>query len=237
MTLFPVGDTLITFIPYGEWVKQYQHILLKYISYGEFIIMKQIANIQYITQDHPHLTHAEQAKLMFENGINWVQIRMKNSSKEEILEQAKLAVEYAKAYNGIVIINDMVDICLEANAHGVHVGLNDISVKKARTILGENAIIGGTANTLEDIQLHTYNRADYIGLGPFRFTTTKKNLSPIIGLDGYKKLVEEMKTKNIQIPVVAVGGITMEDIPAIQETGLYGVAISSALLNKLISNK
>jgi len=194
--------------------------------------MKQIANIQYITQDHPQLSHAAQAKLMFENGISWVQIRMKNSTKNEFILQAAEAMEYAKAYNGILIINDHVDICQAVGAHGVHVGLSDTNVAEARNLLGSEAIIGGTANIIEDIELHISNGADYVGLGPFRFTTTKKNLSPIIGLEGYKLLVVEMKKRNINIPVVAVGGITMEDISLIQETGLYGVAISTALLNK-----
>lgn len=194
--------------------------------------MKQIANIQYITQDHPQLSHAEQAKLMFENGINWVQVRMKNSSKEEIIIQAKEALEYAIFYNATLIINDHVNICKQIGAHGVHVGLNDISAAEARICLGSNSIIGGTANCIEDIELQICNGVDYVGLGPFRFTTTKKNLSPIIGLEGYKLLVAEMKKRNIVIPIVAVGGITMEDIPQIYDAGIFGVAISTALLNE-----
>jgi thiamine-phosphate pyrophosphorylase len=199
--------------------------------------MKQIANIQYITQDHSSLSHAEQARLMYENGINWVQLRMKNATKEEFIAEAKEAMVYAKALNGTLIINDHVDICRQTGAHGVHVGLSDMAIAEARSVLGDEAIIGGTANTIDDIEWHVKNGADYVGLGPFRFTTTKKNLSPIIGLEGYKKLVEEMKERNINIPVVAVGGITMNDIADIQATGLYGVAISSALLNDKIKIK
>lgn len=194
--------------------------------------MKQISNIQYITQDHPQLSHAEQAKLMYENGINWVQIRMKNASKEEFVAEAEKAMEYARKLDGVLLINDHVDICKQVGAHGVHVGLSDMAIAEARSVLGEDAIIGGTANTIEDIEWHLKNGADYVGLGPFRFTTTKKNLSPIIGLEGYEKLVGEMKERNITIPVVAVGGITMDDIAYIQATGLFGVAISSALLKE-----
>src|ERR1035437_7606358 len=111
--------------------------------------MKQIAQIQYITQDNQHLSHADQTKLMFENGISWVQIRMKNSTKEEFILQAKEAMEYAKRYNGTLIINDHVDICQAVGAHGVHVGLTDTSVLEARKLLGSEAIIGGTANCIE----------------------------------------------------------------------------------------
>ncbi|MDA3823989.1 MAG: thiamine phosphate synthase [Bacteroidales bacterium] len=192
----------------------------------------KIANIQYITQDNDSLTHAQQAKLMYENGISWVQIRMKNASKEAIVAQAEEAMHYAQQYNGTLIINDDVDICLQVGAHGVHVGLKDISVAEAKAQLGPDKIVGGTANTIDDIELHTKKGADYLGLGPFRFTTTKKNLSPVLGLDGYKHLVEEMRKRNITIPVVAVGGILLEDIAAIQATGLFGVAISSSLLSE-----
>lgn len=192
----------------------------------------KIASIQYITQDNDSLTHAQQAKLMFENGISWVQIRMKNTSTEAIVAQAKEAMKYAQQYNGTLIINDDVAICLQVGAHGVHVGLQDMSVAQAKAKLGPDKIVGGTANTIDDIELHTKNGADYLGLGPFRFTTTKKNLSPVLGLDGYKHLVEEMRQRNISIPVVAVGGILAEDIADIQATGLFGVAISSSLLKK-----
>ncbi|MFO7867842.1 MAG: thiamine phosphate synthase [Bacteroidales bacterium] len=196
--------------------------------------MKRIATIQYITQDHPLLSHAEQAKRMFENGIKWVQIRMKNNTKQEIIQQARIVLEYAKKYNATVIINDHIDICKEVGAHGVHVGLQDVSVAEARKYLGAHSIIGGTANRIEDIEWHTRNGADYIGLGPFRYTTTKKNLSPIIGLEGYTSLVAEIHTRNITIPIVAVGGITMNDISPIQATGIYGVALSTGLLNSTL---
>jgi thiamine-phosphate pyrophosphorylase len=192
-----------------------------------------ISPIQYITQDNPTLTHAQQAKLMYENGISWVQLRMKNATKEQFVAEAEEALTYARKYNGILLINDHVDICKQVGAHGVHVGLKDMSVAEARAILGDDYIIGGTANTIDDIEWHVQNGADYVGLGPFRFTTTKKNLSPIIGLEGYKKIVSEMKNRGIHIPVVAVGGITMDDIPHLQATGLYGVAISTSLLKNL----
>lgn len=86
-------------------------------------------------------------------------------------------------------------------------------IAEARQILGKDFIIGGTANTFEDVQMHYQAGADYIGCGPFRFTTTKKNLSPILGLEGYKAIVSQMKTAGINLPIVAIGGITYDDIP------------------------
>ncbi len=196
--------------------------------------MKKIADIQYITQNSKYLSHAQQAKLMFLNGITWVQIRMKNCSHKLILEQSAEALQYAKKYKGTLIINDSVEIAKEIKAHGVHLGLNDIPVNDARAILGEKYIIGGTANTFHDIELQANYGADYIGLGPFRFTTTKNNLSPIIGLEGYKTIAKNLKRLKIKIPVVAVGGVTLEDISPIKKAGLHGAAISGALLKPFL---
>ena len=103
-------------------------------------------------------------------------------------------------------------------------------VDEARKILGNGKIIGGTANTIEDIvRLHKQG-ADYIGCGPFRFTTTKKKLSPVLGLEGYKSIVQNMRDKGIDLPIVAIGGITVADIPAIMATGVTGIALSGAIL-------
>ena len=199
--------------------------------------MKQISKLQYITQNNDKLTHAEQAHLMFKNGVSWVQIRLKNAPKEEIKAQVEEALRYAKEFGGTIIVNDHVDICLETQAHGVHVGLSDCSVSDARNILGENFIIGGTANTIDDIEMHAKNGADYVGLGPFRFTTTKQNLSTILGEKGYREIASELKKRNISTLVVGVGGIEMNEIETIENCGLYGVAISSALLKHFTKNK
>lgn len=195
---------------------------------------KSIAELQYITQDSKNFTHAEQARLMFEAGVKCVQIRMKNSLKHEILIQAKEALKYARIHEACLLINDSVEIAKEIGADGVHLGLNDLPINEAREIMGDDFIIGGTANTLEDILLQEGRGADYVGLGPFSHTTTKKNLSPIIGLDGYQKIGAALKEHHCAIPVIGVGGIQMEDIGRIKETGLYGVAISSALLKSIV---
>ena len=103
-------------------------------------------------------------------------------------------------------------------------------IAEARKILGNNFIIGGTANTFENIRMHYKAGADYIGCGPFRFTTTKKNLSPILGLKGYADIVSQMRKENINLPIVAIGGITKEDIPSLMGTGITGIAISGSIL-------
>ena len=116
------------------------------------------------------------------------------------------------------------------HADGVHLGKKDMPVAEARKMLGKDFIIGGTANTFEDVKMHYEAGADYIGCGPFRFTTTKKNLSPILGLEGYRSIVSQMKEAGIHLPIVAIGGITFEDIPSIMATGVTGIALSGTIL-------
>ena len=154
---------------------------------------------------------------------------MKDYPPEEVLRQALKAMEFATRYRRKLFINDSVELALEVKAHGVHLGLKDTPVDAARIRLGSGYLLGATANTLEDIRLQAARGADYVGLGPFRFTTTKKNLSPVIGLEGYRSLVSQVRQLQIDIPLVAVGGIEMNDIEAIRAAGMQGVAISGSL--------
>jgi thiamine-phosphate pyrophosphorylase len=104
-----------------------------------------------------------------------------------------------------------------------------MDIPEARRILGTGKIIGATANTFEDILTHVSNRADYIGLGPFQFTTTKQKLSPILGLDGYHSILQKLKRQQIEIPIYAIGGITAANVAPLMETGIYGIAVSGLL--------
>ncbi|MFW5754614.1 MAG: thiamine phosphate synthase, partial [Marinilabiliaceae bacterium] len=132
--------------------------------------MIDIPQIQYITRDNDDLTHAEQARLAFKGGIKWVQLRMKNSARTEIIEQGRLARSYANVCGGKLIVNDSVEIAMAVNAHGVHLGLNDMPADEARRLVGGDFIIGGTANTLDDVIHQIQKGADYVGVGPFRHT-------------------------------------------------------------------
>jgi len=125
-----------------------------------------------------------------------------------------------------LIINDHYKIAAEIQADGVHVGKTDTCPTVARKELASWQIIGGTANTLEDCQTLLTKKVDYIGLGPYQFTTTKDNLSPVLGKNGYLTILEQLQTK---IPIVAIGGIRLQDVPEIIETGVYGIAISGEI--------
>lgn len=189
-----------------------------------------IENLQYITQDDHKFSHAAQAKAMFRMGVKWVQLRMKGASEKEIVSEAKKIMQYAEEDGGTLILNDSVSLAQELGVKAVHLGLNDMPIDEARKVLGADVIIGGTANTFEQVQLQVSRGADYVGVGPFRFTTTKKNLSPTLGLDAYGTLLQQLKDADIQLPVFAVGGITMDDVADLKAKGINHFAISSDLL-------
>lgn len=186
--------------------------------------------LQYISHFTPQISYAEGIRMALEGGCRWIQLRMKDAPAEEIIACAEEVLPLCRRHGAKFLLDDHVELVRQLGADGVHLGKNDMPVDDARKILGPDIIIGGTANTIEDIiRLHKQG-ADYIGCGPFRFTTTKKNLSPILGLDGYKSIVLKMKELGIDLPIVAIGGITVEDIPAVMGTGVSGIALSGAIL-------
>lgn len=191
-----------------------------------------IDKLHYISQSTANSPHLESIEKVLAAGGKWIQLRVKHQPENSVLVLAKAAVKLCRQYNARLIINDYPMIALKAGADGVHLGLEDMPVATARALLGPDRIIGGTANTFEHILLRVAEGADYIGLGPYRFTTTKQNLSPLIGLQGYLSLMEQVKIARITIPIIAIGGIEHEDISLLMETGLHGVAISGALTNK-----
>lgn len=185
---------------------------------------------QYISHFTPTIRYVDGIRMALKGGCKWIQLRMKDASAEEVLANAEKALPLCRQYGAKFILDDHVELVERAGADGVHLGKNDMPVDEARKILGNGKIIGGTANTIEDIvRLHKQG-ADYIGCGPFRFTTTKKKLSPVLGLEGYKSIVRDMRDKGIDLPIVAIGGITVADIPAIMATGVTGIALSGAIL-------
>ena len=187
--------------------------------------------IQFITHSNERYDHVEGAKLALQGGCRWIQLRMKDAMEIDFLRAAKKIRRLCDEYHATFILDDHVEWVGFTGADGVHLGKNDMPVDEARKMLGRNKIIGGTANTFEDVERLFRQGADYIGCGPFRFTTTKKNLSPVLGLEGYRDITAQMKAHDIQLPVVAIGGILHQDIPAIMQTGVTGIAVSGAILN------
>ena len=155
---------------------------------------------------------------------------MKGAAIDDVRTVALEAMRMCKERGATFVIDDHVELVKELGADGVHLGKNDMPIKEARSLLGEGFIIGGTANTFADVKAHYAAGAAYIGCGPFRFTTTKENLSPVLGLEGYEQILRRMKDEGIDLPVVAIGGITINDIPQLMRIGMSGVALSGTVL-------
>ena len=187
--------------------------------------------LQFISHYTERYDYLDSIRIALEGGCRWVQLRIKDATDEEVRPIAIHAQQMCKAAGATFIIDDRVELVRELKADGVHLGKNDMPIAKARKVLGEESIIGGTANTFDDVRAHYEAGVNYIGCGPFRFTTTKKKLSPTLGLDGYRTIISQMKAANIDLPIVAIGGITAADIPEIMETGVTGIALSGAVLH------
>lgn len=186
-----------------------------------------ISRLHYITQEVEGYTHAELAELACKGGARWVQLRVKGKPYKEWLEIAKKAQKVCKKYDAKLIINDNVLIAKEIKATGVHLGKEDTNPLEARSFLGNDFIIGRTCNTIEDIKELDGLKVDYVGLGPFRFTATKKKLSPVLGLEGLRQIIKILTVS--PIPIIAIGGIKLEDIDDLMLTEVHGIAVSSAI--------
>lgn len=190
-----------------------------------------LAKLQYISQGS---TAAEQVKNIQEAldaGCKWIQLRFKNASEYEVKAVAEKVKGWCAECNASFIINDHPQIAKEVDADGVHLGLSDMAVAEARKIVGDGKIIGGTVNTFEHVVQRSDEGCNYIGLGPFRFTTTKEKLSPILGTESYAAITEKMQQQKIFTPVFAIGGIGLNDVETILQTGVYGIAVSGVITN------
>jgi thiamine-phosphate pyrophosphorylase len=184
-----------------------------------------IARLQYISQE-PHL---ENIQLACEAGCDWIQIRAKNLNFDQYLQLAEQAKTITDRYNVKLIVNDNFQVAIEVKAYGLHLGKKDIDLAEARKLVGDKMIIGGSTNSLEDILEAADKGVDYLGLGPYRYTTTKTDLNPVIGLEGISKIMNQVQKQNIKIPIIAIGGIQVADIIVLKEIGIYGVAVSGLI--------
>ncbi len=191
---------------------------------------KAMLKLQFITHQTEKYSYFESACMALEGGCKWIQLRMKDAPLDEVEQVALQLKPLCKQHDAILVLDDHVELVRKLEVDGVHLGKLDMPIREARQLLGEGFIIGGTANTIDDVRAHYEAGADYIGCGPFRFTTTKKNLSPVLGLEGYRNIIRCMEEEGIDLPLVAIGGITRDDIPALLETGVDGIALSGTIL-------
>lgn len=185
--------------------------------------------LQFITDGMDADETTRQALAAIEGGCRWVQIRMKDADDAEVLDAARRIIPFARKHGATVVLDDRVHLVAESGADGVHIGKEDMPPAEARRILGTDKIIGVTVNSLEDILSIDRRLIDYMGMGPFRFTTTKKKLAATLGIDGYRRILSDARNRGIDTPVVAIGGITLGDVPELMTTGINGIAVSGAI--------
>ncbi len=187
------------------------------------------SKLQYISQGKTGAEQLLNIKEVLEGGCKWIQLRVKDQFVlKSIVKEVKLLCDQ---YNATLIINDFIEVAKEIDASGVHLGLGDDSIAKAREILGENKIIGGSTNTLQDVIKRIEEKSDYIGLGPYSYTQTKDNISSILGVEGYQFILNTVKGN--KIPIYAIGGIKLENVKELMQTNVYGIAISGSITSAL----
>ena len=199
-------------------------------GHGAVKTNKTMNNIQFITHENQRFDYVEGAEMALRGGCKWVQLRMKDATDNKFLSIGRKVAALCRSYNATFLLDDRVHLVAELGADGVHLGKNDMPISEARRILGNEKIIGGTANTFADVQHLAAQGADYIGCGPFRYTPTKRNLAPILGLEGYRNILKQMQQAGISLPLIAIGGIVSTDIAALRDIGVSGIAVSGAVL-------
>ncbi len=195
-------------------------------------LIEKGGQLMLITHPTDRYTAINEAELFLKGGGKWVQLRMKEGLDPTIAHEMAALCHANKA---ILCIDDDVRLALSCGADAVHLGKNDMPIAEAWGIIRaahreNDFIVGATANTFEDIRHAASQGASYIGLGPFRFTQTKQKLSPVLGLEGYTRILQKCRDSGLTLPVFAIGGITEEDIPSLMKTGIRGIAISGTIV-------
>ncbi len=191
---------------------------------------KYISRFHYLTQDLPQRSHIEQAEIACKAGANWLQYRCFSKTDEEMIQELHQVASICDDWGATLILTDHYHLLDKVDAQGVHIedmGADFVSIRK---FIGDDKTLGASANTLAQIErISESGVVDYAGCGPFTHTDTKPNDLTLLGSEGYRTINEAMKRLGIDLPVLAIGGIKSEYIETLMETGIYGIAVSSAI--------
>jgi thiamine-phosphate pyrophosphorylase len=190
---------------------------------------KFIEKLQFITHDLNHLSHVEQAGIVCQAGGKWIQYRCLTKNDEELLEDINQIAEICDDWGATLIVTDHIHLNGKADIQGFHIEDMNANFLSIRASLGEAVTIGGSSNTLEGLLRLAKEGVDYAGLGPFAHTDTKPNDFPLLGVAGYEKAMLKLKESEIELPIIAVGGVGVNDVEALMQTGIFGVAVSAAI--------
>ena len=191
---------------------------------------KYISKFHYLTQDLPHRTHIEQTEIACKAGANWIQYRCFSKDDEDLIQEINQVASICDDWGATLILTDHYHLLDQVDAQGVHIEDMHANFEAIRTIISDEKTLGASANTLTDIQrIDASGVVDYAGCGPFSVTKTKPNDYPLLGIEGYKKIADNIVELGINLPLIAVGGINLEDTEALLNTGIYGIAVSAAV--------
>lgn len=191
---------------------------------------KHIEKLHYLTQDLENRTHAEQTRLACEEGAKWIQYRCFSKSDEELIEEASEMASICDDWGATLLITDHYHLLDKADIQGVHIEDMHADLVHIRSVIGEDKILGASSHSREDIaRISSYGVADYLGCGPFALTYTKNTGLPLLGVQGYVERISYMESMDIEMPLIAVGGIKFADIAGLISTGIRGIALSSAV--------
>ena len=187
---------------------------------------KYISKFHYLTQDLPNRSHIEQAEIACSAGANWLQYRCLTKTDEELIAEISQIADICDDWGATLILTNHYHLLDKVDAQGVHIEDFDADFKSIRDAIGEDKTFGASATNLEALlKVQATGVVDYCGYGPFRHTDTKPNNKPLLGFNGYRQLQKQP----IEIPVIAVGGITLNDVETLIQTGIYGIAVSAAV--------
>ena len=191
---------------------------------------KYISKFHYLTQDLPHRTHIEQTEIACKSGANWIQYRCFSKADEALIQDIHQVASICDDWGATLILTDHYHLLKQVDAQGVHIEDMHANFAAIREIISDEKTLGASANTLEDIQrIDASGVVDYAGCGPYSVTKTKPNDYPLLGIEGYKKITDTMAELGINLPLIAVGGIDLEDTEALVNSGIYGIAVSAAV--------
>ena len=191
---------------------------------------KYISNFHFITHDIPGKSHLEQVQMACEAGANWIQYRCLTKNERDLIAEINEIEKICDDWGATLILTDHCSLLSMVDAQGIHIEDMKADFKAIRERIGETKTLGASANTFEDIQrIVDSGVVDYIGCGPLSDTQTKPNNYSQLGIEGYRRIVEAMEKKGISIPVLAVGGVSLDDVEELVKANIFGIGVSGAV--------
>jgi len=188
--------------------------------------MKKIGELHVLTDTvlQSRFSHPELAELAIRGGADTIQYRQKSGSTREMIRIAEQMKQVCADHGVPLIVNDRVDVAIAAKADGVHLGQDDFPIPLARELLGHEMIIGASASNMEEVEKCILDGADYVGFGPVYPTTSKNDAGLVKGVASLAQVV-----KAVPVPIIAIGGIGLENVFEIRRAGVHGIAVISSV--------